>query len=70
MVENLRRGLGRSAARPTFVMTRHGHFIGAGDALRPKLFTEMYCDAERIITGSDGSAWYTTDHYHTFHRIR
>lgn len=27
-------------------------------------------DAERIITGSDGSAWYTTDHYHTFHRIR
>ncbi|MGA8329225.1 MAG: ribonuclease domain-containing protein, partial [Mycobacterium sp.] len=27
-------------------------------------------DAERIITGSDGSAWYTTDHYGTFHRIR
>jgi guanyl-specific ribonuclease Sa len=27
-------------------------------------------DAERIVTGSDGSAWYTTDHYHTFHRIR
>lgn len=27
-------------------------------------------DPERIITGSDGSAWYTTDHYHTFHRIR
>jgi guanyl-specific ribonuclease Sa len=27
-------------------------------------------DAERIITGSDGSAWYTTDHYQTFHRIR
>lgn len=27
-------------------------------------------DAERIITGSDGSAWYTTDHYRTFHRIR
>jgi guanyl-specific ribonuclease Sa len=25
---------------------------------------------ERIVTGSDGSAWYTTDHYHTFHRIR
>ncbi|WP_338043821.1 ribonuclease domain-containing protein [Mycobacterium riyadhense] len=27
-------------------------------------------DLERIITGSDGSAWYTTDHYRTFHRIR
>jgi hypothetical protein len=27
-------------------------------------------DTERIITGSDGSAWYTTDHYGTFHRIR
>lgn len=27
-------------------------------------------DAERIITGSDGSAWYTTDHYQSFHRIR
>jgi len=27
-------------------------------------------DTERIVTGSDGSAWYTTDHYHTFHRIR
>jgi len=27
-------------------------------------------DVERIVTGSDGSAWYTTDHYHTFHRIR
>nr|WP_245850201.1 ribonuclease domain-containing protein [Mycobacterium angelicum] len=25
---------------------------------------------ERIISGSDGSAWYTTDHYRTFHRIR
>lgn len=27
-------------------------------------------DEERIVTGSDGSAWYTTDHYGTFHRIR
>lgn len=27
-------------------------------------------DTERIVTGSDGSAWYTTDHYDTFHRIR
>ncbi|WP_345001279.1 ribonuclease domain-containing protein, partial [Tsukamurella soli] len=27
-------------------------------------------DAERIITGSDGSAWYTLDHYKTFVRIR
>nr|WP_083112930.1 ribonuclease domain-containing protein [Mycobacterium angelicum] len=27
-------------------------------------------DTERIVTGSDGSAWYTTDHYRTFHRIR
>ena len=27
-------------------------------------------DTERIVTGSDGSAWYTTDHYHSFHRIR
>lgn len=27
-------------------------------------------DAERIITGSDGSAGYATDHYHTFYRIR
>lgn len=27
-------------------------------------------DAERIVTGSDGSAWYTNDHYQTFQRIR
>ncbi|WP_442791169.1 ribonuclease domain-containing protein [Mycobacterium sp. Aquia_216] len=27
-------------------------------------------DEERIITGSDGSAWYTNDHYGTFHRMR
>ena len=25
---------------------------------------------ERLITGSDGSAWYTRDHYATFTRIR
>lgn len=27
-------------------------------------------DAERIVTGSDNSAWYTADHYSTFARIR
>ncbi|MFC9514146.1 ribonuclease domain-containing protein [Nocardiaceae bacterium NPDC056970] len=27
-------------------------------------------DAERIVTGSDGSAWYTDDHYETFARMR
>ncbi|MGW4529363.1 ribonuclease domain-containing protein [Nocardia sp. NPDC004340] len=27
-------------------------------------------DAERIITGSDGSAYYTGDHYKTFARMR
>jgi hypothetical protein len=27
-------------------------------------------DEERIITGSDGSAWYTNDHYGTVHRMR
>lgn len=27
-------------------------------------------DAERIVTGSDGSAWYTQDHYQTFTQIR
>lgn len=26
--------------------------------------------AERLITGTDGSAWYTDDHYRTFKRIR
>jgi guanyl-specific ribonuclease Sa len=26
--------------------------------------------AERLVTGSDGSAWYTADHYRTFKRIR
>ncbi|MGO9071466.1 ribonuclease domain-containing protein [Mycobacterium sp.] len=25
---------------------------------------------ERIVTGSDGSAWYTPDHYGTFQRLR
>lgn len=25
---------------------------------------------ERLITGSDGSAWYTNDHYQTFFRVR
>lgn len=27
-------------------------------------------DAERIVTGSDRSAWYTADHYATFTRMR
>ncbi|MFQ6230235.1 ribonuclease domain-containing protein [Nocardia sp. NPDC002869] len=27
-------------------------------------------DAERIVTGGDGSAWYTGDHYDTFTRMR
>ncbi|MBF6183359.1 ribonuclease [Nocardia otitidiscaviarum] len=27
-------------------------------------------DSERIVTGSDGSAWYTGDHYATFERMR
>ena len=27
-------------------------------------------DAQRIVTGSDGSAWYTGDHYKTFTRMR
>ncbi len=26
--------------------------------------------AERLVTGSDGSAWYTSDHYTSFVRIR
>ncbi len=26
--------------------------------------------AERLITGSDGSAYYTSDHYRTFTKIR
>lgn len=26
--------------------------------------------AERIVTGSDGTAWYTADHYDTFTRMR
>ncbi len=26
--------------------------------------------AERLVTGSDGSAWYTADHYATFTRVR
>lgn len=27
-------------------------------------------DAERIVTGSDGSVWYTDDHYRSFVQIR
>ncbi|MGW5113073.1 ribonuclease domain-containing protein [Nocardia sp. NPDC004123] len=27
-------------------------------------------DAERIVTGNDGSAWYTGDHYASFTRMR
>ncbi|MFC9787615.1 ribonuclease domain-containing protein [Rhodococcus sp. NPDC127528] len=27
-------------------------------------------DAERIVTGSNGSAWYTADHYTSFARMR
>ncbi|WP_037603725.1 ribonuclease domain-containing protein [Streptacidiphilus rugosus] len=27
-------------------------------------------DAERIVTGDDGSAWYTPDRFHTFERMR
>ena len=26
--------------------------------------------AERLVTGSDGSAYYTSDHYRTFTRVR
>lgn len=26
--------------------------------------------AERLVTGSDGSAWYTADHYESFKRVR
>jgi guanyl-specific ribonuclease Sa len=26
--------------------------------------------AERLVTGSDGSAWYTNDHYSTFVQVR
>jgi ribonuclease T1 len=26
--------------------------------------------AERLVTGSDGSAYYTSDHYQTFRRIQ
>lgn len=26
--------------------------------------------AERLVTGSDGSAWYTSDHYDSFKKIR
>jgi RHS repeat-associated protein len=25
---------------------------------------------ERLVTGTDGTAWYTTDHYHSFYRVR
>jgi ribonuclease T1 len=25
---------------------------------------------ERLVTGSDGSAWYTADHYRTFNKVR
>jgi hypothetical protein len=28
------------------------------------------CDDERIVTESDGSAWYTPDHYGIFRRLR
>jgi hypothetical protein len=27
-------------------------------------------DLDRIVNGRDGSAWFNTDHYRTFHRIR
>lgn len=27
-------------------------------------------NAERVVTGSDGSAYYTNDHYHTFNKMR
>ncbi|WP_425552676.1 ribonuclease domain-containing protein [Kribbella alba] len=26
--------------------------------------------SERLVTGSDGSAWYTTDHYQSFFPVR
>jgi len=26
--------------------------------------------AERVVIGSDGSAWYTNDHYHTFTQMK
>ncbi|TQF66116.1 ribonuclease N [Rhodococcus spelaei] len=37
--------------------------------VNPKIRGETR-DAERIITGSDGSAWYTADHYTSFARMR
>ncbi|WP_420829811.1 ribonuclease domain-containing protein [Actinocatenispora thailandica] len=27
-------------------------------------------EEERLVTGSDGSAWYTDDHYKSFYRVR
>ncbi|WP_229742723.1 RHS repeat-associated core domain-containing protein [Gordonia jinhuaensis] len=37
--------------------------------MNPKV-TGQPRDAQRILTGSDGSAWFTKDHYQSFYRIR
>lgn len=58
---------------------REGRLPGSDSAGRPVTYREWDVnpkrsgrsrDAERIVTGSDGSAWYTGDHYETFTRMR
>ncbi|WP_228788178.1 guanyl-specific ribonuclease [Nocardia farcinica] len=60
-------------------MNRDGDLPRADAAGRPITYQEWDVnpkqrnrtrDAERIVTGSDGSAWYTGDHYQTFTRMR
>jgi len=60
-------------------MNRAGSLAAKDSASKPITYQEWDVnpkqrnqsrDAERIITGSDGSAWYTGDHYGTFTRMR
>jgi ribonuclease T1 len=60
-------------------MNRGGDLPGKDTAGKPITYREWDVnpkqrdhsrDAERIITGSDGSAYYTGDHYKTFTRMR
>lgn len=60
-------------------MNREGRLAAKDSAGKPITYQEWDVnpkqrnrsrDAERIVTGSDGSAWYTGDHYETFTRMR
>jgi guanyl-specific ribonuclease Sa len=61
---------GRGGERPLPQRGDEGHAISYREwDVNPKI-PGVNRGAERLVTGSDGSAYYTSDHYRTFTKIR